>query len=1188
MKRFKWVCGILVICQMICGINTVMAFEEESSMNVSNLRCEYLENPLGLDMEKPRFGWICESNERGQKQTAYQIIVASDSDKLNNNTGDIWDSGKVVSKSNQVEFDGESLESNKKYYWKMRVWDKDDAVSEYSETSFFTTGIFNADEWTAQWIGRENEGTSLPVFAKSFIAEKDVARATVFASAPSMFELHINGEKVSDNLFEPGESNYDKKVFYVSYDVTDFIRNGENAVGAYIGKGFYYNPAITGRFNRSAKVWGDLMFLCQLEIEYSDGEKTVIGTDETWSVTDGPITESCWLGGEDYDARLEKDGFDKPGYDYSAWENAAVKTELPFSYIESRKYPPLRAVEEVEPVEVKKLSNGDCVVDFGKNFAGVYKITAQAPAGTKVTVYPSENINSDGSVNQSSTVFSGAKIFDTYTFKGNGEESYTPKFVYHGARYLQISGLDVTGDMVSGYIVHCDNEPAGSITTSDEELNKADTIINRSISDNMYNVVTDCPHREKLGWLEVPNLLFNTIADNYNVAAYMQKISDDMLDAQKTAGENAGSVPSIVPPFTVGIREHALRSGPDDTPNDPAWCGSVIMVPWNSYVYYGNIRQLEDAYDGMEAYFVYLTKLANSKSNPYLLDSAELNRDLGDWVSIEKTDVTLVTTCTYYQLANVMGKASEVLGKTDKSAEYKALAQNIKDAVNSSFLDEAAMSYDTGTQTANAYPLFLDIVPDEYRDGVLQSLVNDVIKHDYHLTTGETGMRPLLNVLSDNGYEELAYRMISADTEPGYKYFVKLGKTSLPEMWDGSSSQNHCILGHGDGWLYEYLAGIRNNGTAYDKIVIDPYIPIDIRNASGSVKTQYGEVHNSWKKNGKTVEMKTTVPVGSAAEVHIPTTDISRIRENGNAVSEGDGIKEIHTNDNETIITVLSGSYEFTFPRTSTDTDIEIISDSVDITGGKIDGTITLKNHSENTVNVNVYTALYNGDGALSQTSKANHDVSAGSQKEVDISIEQEGIEIGDKVKILVWNDGMEPLCGNLEYDARLIHVDIPEYIDIRTAGEKTITLSGADASALRDGGTSVLYGSNSGVGDYVGIDFGEKVKLSKMTLSFGAWRDLARMDGCEIQYKSDDSAEWTKVCSMPQDYGGMDDLASNFDVDFGTTIECSAIRLIRTESNDYASWVSTPDGIYLYEMKVYKKSTDEDIVPDRLGLVKK
>lgn len=898
-------------------------------MNLGELRCEYLKDPLGLDMKKPRFEWICESDERGQEQTAYQIIVASDIDKISSGMGDVWDSGKVGSGDNLAEFDGAELESNRKYYWKVRVWDNKDDVSEYSEPAFFTTGILSEGEWTAEWIGREAEGVSLPILAKSFNAAENITRATAFVSAPSMFELHINGQKVSENMFEPGESNYDKKVFYVTYDVTGLIQCGENAVGAYIGKGFYYNPEITGRFNRSAKVWGDLMFLCQIEIEYADGSKAVIGTDETWSVTDGPLTESCWLGGEDYDARLEKDGFDEPGYDYSGWENAVVKTELPFSYIESRKYPPVKAVEEVEPVSMTKLSNGDCVVDFGKNFAGVYTITAQAAAGTKIIVRPSENINSDGSVDQSSTTFSGARISDTYTFKGIGTESCTPKFVYHGARYLQISGLEITPDMVTGYIVRCDNERAGSIYTSDEELNKVDEIINRYISDNMYNVVTDCPHREKLGWLEVPNLLFNTIADNYNVAAYMQKISDDMLDAQKTDGENTGSVPSIVPPFTVGQREHALRPGPDDTPNDPAWCGSVIMVPWNSYLYYGNIRQLEDAYAGMEAYFSYLTKLANSKYDPYLVDSAELNRDLGDWVSIESTSVTLVTTCMYYQLADIMSQTSELFGNTEKADEYKTLAQKIKDAINSSYLDTASMSYDTDSQTANAYPLFLGIVPDEYRDGVLQNLVKNVIEHDYHLTTGETGMRPLLNVLSDNGYKELAYRIVSADTAPGYKYFVKLGKTSLPEMWDGTSSQNHCMLGHGDGWLYEYLIGIRNGGTAYNKAVIDPYIPMDLTHASGSVKTQKGTISSSWRKSGRDVVLETVVPVGSTAEIHIPVSDIGAVTESGMALTEGNGIESIVSDGDETIVTVRSGNYAFTFPRTVSDTDIEITNDRV-------------------------------------------------------------------------------------------------------------------------------------------------------------------------------------------------------------------------------------------------------------------
>ena len=719
-------------------------------MQAVNLQCEYMKNPLGIDVPTPHLSWCCISERPNDTQTAYRIILFDESAL-------IWDTGKIVSKATSASYSGVCLQSNKHYMWKVYLWDKDDIESSFSKPAFFDTGIFN-NEWTADWISPTKGGQSLPVFTKEFILDKAIKRATAFISAPGMFELNINGIKTGNAFFEPGETCYDKKVFYSSYDVKSALCKGNNTVRIYLGKGFYYNTPVSNRFNRTPKAWGDLVLLCQLDIEFDDETKIVIGTDETWLTTDGPLIESCWLGGEDYDARIEKNLTDL------VWQNATLAEDLPFERIESRKYPPIEIAETHPPVSILRLSNGDYTVDFGTNFAGTYQFIVKANAGQKIYFYPAENINNDGSVNQSSTLFGKEKIYDTYTAAGSDIEAYMPKFVYHGMRYLQISGIEVTADMICGYSLRCNNEIAGYIETSNHYINSINKIINRSISDNMFHVITDCPHREKLGWLEVPHLLYNTIADNYNIAAYTRKITADICDAQSTNG----SVPSIVPPFTTGLKEHALRVGADTTPNDPIWCGAVIMLPFYSYKRYGDIELLKNTFSAMDSYMNYLSSL----SDGFLIKNTSLNRDLGDWVALENTSVTFTVSCMYYQLAHTMSEISAVLDYPDKEIYYQKLSDNIKKEINTEFFDAESHIYDTGSQTANALPLFLEIAPEEYKNYILNNLITNIEEHSYHITTGEYGMRPLLTVLSENGHRDIVYRMLLNDTPPSYKFFI--------------------------------------------------------------------------------------------------------------------------------------------------------------------------------------------------------------------------------------------------------------------------------------------------------------------------------------------------------------------------------------------------------------------------------
>lgn len=1084
MKREKYQIGkwffhratsILLAVILAFSVNSLpLAFAGEETVYADKLQTEFLYDPIGIDVAKPRLSWNVLSDVRGQLQTAYQIIVSTNQQSIKDGQGEVWNSGKIESNQNSsVVYTGPELSSKTRYYWAVRVWDKDGNRSEYSEPAFFETAMLDSSDWTAKWItdGAEvspyksvaiefapvetryvrldatklgvptagdtyrlqlaemeiydenginvainkavtansivtnptwhvedlvdgirggdgsklgftssnfanqntniwvqidlgsvmtiskvvlfprndyrlsssdgrmcnfpidftiktatdtamfntqytvkdmptptypDSATGLPIFAKSFSVSGEIKKARAYASGLGLFEMNINGQKATDAFFEPGETNFDKTAFYVTYDITDKLVQGENAIGVYIGKGFYYNPP-SPKYNRSPKIWGPLMLLAQIEIEYADGHKQVINTDESWKLSTGPIIESCWLGGEDYDARKEKDGFDRPGYDYSGWTNASIQNELPFKKLIAKMYPSLKVVEEIQkqPVITNPLS-GRYVVDFSMNFAGTFSFTASFPAGTTVQFWPGETLNANGTVSQGST---GSPIYDTYTFKGDGVETYIPKFVYHGFRYLEIRNIPSapTPDMFKGMIIRCDNEQVGDFNTSSPEINQVHQLITRSISDNMYNVLTDCPHREKLGWIEVNQLLFDSMANNFDISAWMQNTSNNMMDAQK----DYGSIPAIVPPLTVGHNEHALRPGPDDTPNDPTWCGSHILVPWYSYLYYGNLEQLKIAYDSMDFYMDYLGSLAAKTEPKYILENKDLNRDLGDWGSFAGTSVTFVVSCTYYQLADVMSKISDLVGNTEGFEKYSQLAQGVKDAINARFLNKATQSYDTNSQTANALPVYLGIVPEEYKQGVIENLANNVRSRDYHLTSGEVGLKPALVVLSENGYADLAYKMVANKTQPSYYYFVTIGKTSLPEAWNGGASQNHCMLGHGEGWLYQYLGGIRNVGIGYDKSEIGPYIPEDLTSSDVSTATPYGKIRSAWTRDGYNLSLHAEVPVGTTSTIIIPAVSLNSITEGGKPLSEADGVVSYSISNKVASIVVGSGSYDF-------------------------------------------------------------------------------------------------------------------------------------------------------------------------------------------------------------------------------------------------------------------------------------
>lgn len=666
----------------------------------------------------------------------------------------------------------------------------------------------------AKWITPENTN-SLPIMRKTFHIEKELDTAEVFISGLGLFELHINGQKAHDTYFEPGESVYEKTVFYNVFDVKNYLHQGENEIAVYLGNGFYHNPpAKTDRLNREPEILGEYMLLCQLKL---DGKVTLI-SDESWECGESPITESVWLGGETYDSRI------KPQFE----TQVKVVDNFSFGKLKKRIHPPIKAIRKIYPIKSTKLDNGNTLIDFDINFAGTYIFKGKAEKDKKVNFWFGEVLNDKGHVDQRD--FWG-KIYDTYIFADENTIEYSPKFVYHGFRYIEVEGIECDESNFVGIMLHCDNSQISNLETDNVTIKSIHNIITRSIEDNMQSVLTDCPHREKLGWTEVYHLLFSTIAYNYDCKEYFKKLIFDLIDAQK---EN-GSIPSIVPSFTRGIKTHALRDNSfDDTPNDPSWCGALIFMAYQYYLFYGDRDLLETAYPYMKKYVEYISSL----SCEHLLPSENLNRDLGDWMSTDAPFVSFVVSCVYYRLYDTMAEIAEIL---DKEGAYSTERELIRDAINNKYFCNG--TYDNDSQSAIVLALSYDIADKKKQKSLAKHLAEKVIESDYTLTVGEVALKPFFDVLCEHGYENVAYKALVK----AYGTFTKT-HTTLPESWSGRYSQNHAMLGAGDSFFFEHLAGVQNVGVAFDKVKLCPVFPSDINNYSLDFNTPNGRISIHWKR----------------------------------------------------------------------------------------------------------------------------------------------------------------------------------------------------------------------------------------------------------------------------------------------------------------------------------------------------
>ncbi|MCX8170833.1 MAG: glycoside hydrolase family 78 protein [Candidatus Bathyarchaeota archaeon] len=877
-----------------------------------DLLCEYCVDPLGIDVLKPRFSWKLEHHERGREQSAYQVLVASSMENILEDIGDMWDSGRVDSnQSVNVEYAGKTLESGKTYYWKVRWWDDKGRVSSWSRIAKFEMGLLKPEDWRAKWISGGK------MFRKSFTVKSKVRQARAYVSGLGYYELRINGRKVDDYVLDPGWTDYEKIVLYTTYDITDYLKEGENVVGIMLGNG-RYNIRPHGGF--SHKHYGEPRAILQININYADGSQEIVVSDESWKIGESPIIDDDIYDGEIYDARLEKDGWDCPGYDDSTWRKAKVVEPPGGRLVSGATFPPIRAVKVLQPLNVSNPKPNVYIFDFGQNFSGWVRLTVSGPRGTEVKLRYAELLNPDGTINTAPN--RTAKAEDVYILKGDGIEIYEPRFTYHGFRYVEVTGFPGLPSINSleGIVVHADVEQTGSFLCSNEIINRIHGNILWGQLSNLMSVPTDCPQRdERMGWMGDAQLSAEEAIYNFNMADFYTKW---LRDIRATQIED-GSVPDVVPPYWVLY------------PADPVYGEACILIPWYLYLYYGDRRALEENYATMKKWVDFLS----GKAENYILKFSKY----GDWcppgqIKSPYTPGEAVSTLCYYESTLLLSRVAQILGRAEEAKFYAEIAEKIKEAFNREYLKgeyyaplkEALdavlpVSY---SQTINALPLYFDIVPIDERESVIRKLIEDLtIARDYHVNCGIVGVKYLFDVLTRYGYIDVAYKIVTQTTYPSWGYMVREGATTLWERWEyltnsGMNSHNHIMLGSIDAWFYKALAGINADISkpGFEKIIIKPHVPSDLKYAGASLKTIRGLVISKWRRDNNSITLEVKIPVNSKGEVYIPLLGLKNpvIRENERIIwknetfiHEAPEITFVRKEENYLILEIGSGSYVF-------------------------------------------------------------------------------------------------------------------------------------------------------------------------------------------------------------------------------------------------------------------------------------
>jgi alpha-L-rhamnosidase len=1020
------------------------------------LRCEYAANPLGIDVAHPRLAWGLDADRRDEKQTAYQILVASSSQELDRDRGELWDSGKVNSDQNtQVAYEGGPLRSGARIHWKVRVWDRDGQVSAYSESAWWEMGLPKPGDWSARWIAPDGskglgaglrlgewiwvpgDAAKIPVaffrrslnldtaikpteavikinadsafelyvnggfvgsnrfwdmpreyditaelrsglnvvavkvansiepgglraalrirltdgrvldwisdgdwlvstaeqpkwrdpdfdqttwehaavlpadkadrwnkisdpfgpqrsvcLRKVFTPARRIVRARAYVSGLGLYELHVNGHRVGSDLFAPGWTDYDKRVQYQVCDVTALLHEGQNAVGAILGNGWFSGNL--GWAHKPPFSQGPLRFILQLEIEYDDGTRDRVCTDRSWHTHPSAITRDTFYDGETYDARLEMPGWATPAFDANAWTPAVELAQS--GRLVAEQCEPIQVTEELRAIRITEPAPGAHVFDFGQNASGYVRLRVRGPRGTRIRLRFAEILRPDGHIYRDN--LRSAEATDYYILKGDGQETWEPRFTYHGFRYCEVAGYPgiPTAESLVFRVLHSAAEPAGRFECSNPLLNQIWHNITWSQRSNLHSVWTDCPQRdERLGWTGDAVAMAPTACWNTNLARFFTKWMRDLTDGQ---GRDGG-IPDVAPAI--------FGSGA----GSPGWSDAVTILPWTVYQFYGDERILEENYEAMARWVEYMRR--HSKNYLYERDG------YGDWIAPAASPKPPMAAAYYYYSTSLLAKAAAAIGKADDARKYAELARRIAEAFNEAYFDRQTHQYPGATQTANILPLYFGLVPPEETAAVVQNVVRDIESRGDHLSTGFQGTAYLMPVLARYGQHEVAYRLAAQTTCPSWGYMVKQGATTIWELWDADrrgpemNSRNHAALGAAGRWFFESLAGINVDPSepGFRHIIIRLTPVGDLVSAAAEYNSVRGRVASRWRVDGRRFTLNVVVPVGSRASVFLPAARVGSVVANGSPVESAEGVHRVLQEGRSLVCEIGSGSYEF-------------------------------------------------------------------------------------------------------------------------------------------------------------------------------------------------------------------------------------------------------------------------------------
>ncbi|NLH43119.1 MAG: family 78 glycoside hydrolase catalytic domain [Planctomycetes bacterium] len=884
------------------------------------LRCEYGVDPLGIDSPAPRLYWKLESRVRGQGQTAYQLLVATSREVLSQGTGDLWDSGKVLSEeTTHIAYAGKPLGSSQQVFWRVRVWDKDGSPSAWSRPASWTMGVLEPGDWRARWImqGTPAEGGGLPLFRKAFDVSRPVTRAVVHVCGLGHYDLFLDGRKVGDRFLDPAWSVYERTVYYSTFDITGALgERGSHVFGVMLGKGFYNTTG--DRRVHGVNANRPLKLILQAHLWFADASEEFIVSDGSWKTTQGPITHSAILGGEDYDARRLPVGWDRPGFDDTTW--AGVKeTEGPGGRLKASSAPPMKMHEEYTAVRIDEPEPGIFVYDFGRNASAVPRLHVSGKAGQVVKLTPAEQRHGmsprrndgKGLVNPAGV---GTPNYWQYTLRGDAVERWTPQFAYSGFQYLQVEGAVPEGrpnpegkpvvmELICARVGN-DAPTCGRFNCSNGLFENIDRIVERAVLSNMAHVLTDCPHREKLGWLEVSYLMGPSIAGRYDIASFYSKVTQDCADSQRPDG----MVPTVAPAYPAFAGGFAYT---------PEWGAAAVVLPWQLYEWYGDKQVLAARYSTMKRFVDYMR--ATSKD---LVPAP----GLGDWYdyghdkprgAAQFTPVELTAMATFYRCTRIVADAARVLDRKDDQAAYGALAGEIAHSFNARYFDGKDQYSNHGSpQTANSMALVLGLVPTGFEQAVLERIVQDIRSRGNQQTAGDIGFWYLLQALARNGRSDVIYDMVARTDVGSYGFIVRNGWTSMPEAWDADTgaSMNHCMLGHIQEWFLGWVAGIRPDieSPGFRRFIVDPHPVGNVTEVRGKYDSLYGPIGSLWEKSDGAFTLEVTIPPGTSATVSLPAGDKSNVFEGGEPVSQAHGVRFLDRSSDRVRLLVESGVYEFT------------------------------------------------------------------------------------------------------------------------------------------------------------------------------------------------------------------------------------------------------------------------------------